>query len=779
MIMENPSKEKVFSDDENKKHRRIKDNVYTAREIPEAEKFMQRESTRAVLSAAGAFFLTGSSFGGIHSPLSVAFCAPLGVFESSAAIFGSVLSCIAFGNLKTALPEIFTCLFMLLVKLFSSHRFSVKGGVLLSSLSYLGFGIITALYTGFSVSAAAAVVFRTAVCVFGAYFFERASGASVGEGSPDIVPVYFCMTLIASSICGIDVYIFNPGRILIFIFSMIFAKKYGSAGGAAAGAAGTVAMILANSDFSRSAAFAASAALISGLAAHRGKLWLSMTYLFAAMAAVVIIGLPSGTVNYIADSAFAALLYFIFPERFYAPFIDRTDRREKGERGHISVKLNFSSEILESIGEDISKARKIYESKECEHDIAGHVKAKICKLCKNEDYCNELFSKAPQGSKKNPLDEAAEIILRNGKISESELPPRFSKCVRKPDIVKSLGKELFAEQRRRADERFSFGLCASSLEQLKAQRLSLASLINNNLRYDVSVSCTAADGLREFGLNVKSAAVYYDSMGRAYVEAFISGAEDIPFGKLTDMLSEITGTALDVPLSEKNEEGKNITRIRWCRVPELIADVSIKQQSGSEEKSGDTAGYFYDGFGKLYVIVADGMGSGQRAVEESCMAFSLIKRLIRSDMGAEAAVSYANLLLGGVSGDEMFTTVDICEIDTFSGKCVFYKHGAAPSYLRHGNEIKISENSALPVGILTETSAIPLKYSLWAKDSVVMISDGVKADKEFISEVMMNDASTAEMCAEKILSFGNEKKDKDPRHREDDKTVCAVKLYKN
>ncbi|MDY2848552.1 MAG: SpoIIE family protein phosphatase, partial [Oscillospiraceae bacterium] len=124
------------------------------------------------------------------------------------------------------------------------------------------------------------------------------------------------------------------------------------------------------------------------------------------------------------------------------------------------------------------------------------------------------------------------------------------------------------------------------------------------------------------------------------------------------------------------------------------------------------------------------------------------------------------------SSDEIFTTADIMELDSYTGKCTFYKQGAAESYIRCGDEVVTAENRSLPVGILPETSISPVSFHLKAGDGAVMISDGVSGNGEYIREVLMNDTITSEMCAEKVISSVS-----DNKQRRDDKTAAAVKLY--
>lgn len=759
-----------------KKHHRYKEMPDTEKTVSELAGIWEKSSIRFIVAAAAAFILTDAEFAGIRSPMAVSLCAASGIIGNMAGIPGIILSCILFGSLMNNIAELSAAVLMLIAKAVSMHRFSVKGTAGLAALSYFVCGLACTFYSGLSAAAVLAVLFRTGICAFAAYFFSRSQTIPFSDSkAADPVPLFISGIIIISALCGRPVWIFDMGRIFICIAGMIFSKKYGCTGGAAAGTAGAAALILSDSSFSRSAVFVACAGLAAGLGANRGKITVALTYLFTSLVMAVIIGLPAGVEGYIADSAAAALIYFIIPERLYTAFIDKADRNERGESAHIAARFNFAAGVLDEISRDISAARRIYERKEQEHDIAAAVRIKVCSKCRNGSYCLvSLSDNTAEGKQENrALAAAAEAVSRKGAVSEKDLSPGFDRCLKKTEILKALNRESLTEERRRYSQRLSSCICSASVEQLKAQRKVCENIAGGELRYNGRLSVIAGDALRFFDVALKSAAVFFDKSGRAYVECFMLFRRDLDLEGMTDRLSEITGTPLDVPVTEKMMGDRKILRCRWCSRPVFIADAGISTLPGGAEKSGDTAEFFTDGFGKYYMIVADGMGSGQRAAEESCMAVSVVRRFIRSGTGVEAAVRFCNILLAAVSGDEIFTTMDIMEFDCFTGRCVFYKQGAAESYVRRGEEIYTAENASLPLGIISETVMTPVTYYLGAGDCAVMITDGVTAGEDYIREAMMNDSVTAEMCAARILS-AEEKAAK----RKDDKTAAVIKIYK-
>ena len=84
-----------------------------------------------------------------------------------------------------------------------------------------------------------------------------------------------------------------------------------------------------------------------------------------------------------------------------------------------------------------------------------------------------------------------------------------------------------------------------------------------------------------------------------------------------------------------------------------------------------------------------------------------------------------NTALISKSGDECSVTLDVCEIDTFSGAVSFYKCGAPQTLARRNGKIYSVGRESLPLGIIGGTGYSSLSGELGKGDAVVMMSDGV------------------------------------------------------
>lgn len=85
--------------------------------------------------------------------------------------------------------------------------------------------------------------------------------------------------------------------------------------------------------------------------------------------------------------------------------------------------------------------------------------------------------------------------------------------------------------------------------------------------------------------------------------------------------------------------------------------------------------------------------------------------------------------------DERFSTVDLADVDLWTGNVYSEKLGACASWVVRGSHMKKVEGASLPLGILEEAAATSTQYRLHSGDILVMVSDGVadafETDEQF------------------------------------------------
>ena len=217
------------------------------------------------------------------------------------------------------------------------------------------------------------------------------------------------------------------------------------------------------------------------------------------------------------------------------------------------------------------------------------------------------------------------------------------------------------------------------------------------------------------------AAAYYD--GRGYLRAEVTGrgTEVLTTEKELRRLSEVLGIPLRLGEGERD-------RVVLVQAEPLmaLAGVAARRREGQTE-SGDTGTWFKREDGSMFVLLCDGMGSGEAAKRESALAVRLLEDFLRSGMESAAALRTVNSALA-LRNEETgaFTTVDLLRIDLYTGRGELCKLGAAPTYLRRKGTVSRISGAALPAG-LAEGSAGPdvTKIELGEGDCVLLVSDGI------------------------------------------------------
>ena len=82
--------------------------------------------------------------------------------------------------------------------------------------------------------------------------------------------------------------------------------------------------------------------------------------------------------------------------------------------------------------------------------------------------------------------------------------------------------------------------------------------------------------------------------------------------------------------------------------------------------------------------------------------------------------------------------VDLMELDLLTGKAVFLKSGASPTYVRRDDCLFKLHAQTAPIGILRTVDAQKITYDVLPGDVVIMVSDGISEDN--------SSESTAEDC---------------------------------
>lgn len=207
------------------------------------------------------------------------------------------------------------------------------------------------------------------------------------------------------------------------------------------------------------------------------------------------------------------------------------------------------------------------------------------------------------------------------------------------------------------------------------------------------------------------------------------------------------------------------------RVPDIKPFYTpLVQVSGNRppEDNGDRVLQFHGTMCKYYIVLCDGMGTGLGAIQEGRTAAGMLRSLLTAGFPAEHALRSLNSLCA-LRERAGAATVDLAEVELYSGKVTVYKWGAAPSYLVSAGGAERIGSASPPPGLAVEPEREQAhSFSMRRGQTLVLVSDGVGEEAARQCCINHADRSPGEL-ARSILTCAQVQ-------GQDDATVVTLRL---
>jgi stage II sporulation protein E len=145
----------------------------------------------------------------------------------------------------------------------------------------------------------------------------------------------------------------------------------------------------------------------------------------------------------------------------------------------------------------------------------------------------------------------------------------------------------------------------------------------------------------------------------------------------------------------------------------------------TETVSGDNYTVLEAEKGRVTVMLSDGTGSGEKADRESGKVLDLMEKMLEAGYGTDTAINMVNTALFAAGEDDNHPTLDICDIDLYTGNCELRKVGGAVTFLKRPEEVERLITGNLPLGVFQQVEIQPVCKMLQDGDYLIMVSDGV------------------------------------------------------
>lgn len=198
--------------------------------------------------------------------------------------------------------------------------------------------------------------------------------------------------------------------------------------------------------------------------------------------------------------------------------------------------------------------------------------------------------------------------------------------------------------------------------------------------------------------------------------------------------------------------------------------------------SGDSYTYLNDYCGNTFIALADGMGTGSLANITSSRAVELFEQFAQTGFSEINSVRLINSAFAARNEDNP-VTMDCAGVDLVTGRCRLVKMGAASTFIKGTEGVRIIRPSSLPAGVLEEARPDVTELEMSRSQYIFMLSDGVADalpfyDKEsqlarMIDEIpQASPQLMADSLMEEVLFYlGDEYKD--------DMTVLVLGIWKS
>ena len=678
------------------------------------------------------FVLSGAELLSLKVPLSIGLAAACTGYDLIFAVAGGILGAI----LRLSGGEIINCIVPLAgisaviailekaeiykkrrtVLSFSAFVFSTacQTAVMFSQTATLG-GFALALCSGLLCGASVTFYSGTVDCIR-----KKRSPYLLDNHSLICIVAGLCTILLGSS--QISLSGFRPARFfgcfVILTAAYIFSRSGGSVAGIAIG--GCIAV--SGTGVALSICYGI-CGLLSGIFSRFGQFVCAAVFSLSAGIAALLDGSAEG-ISVFAEAAAASVVFVCIPRKklskVRAEILNPKMRRIGCEFTAAGEKLLDASKAIGSVSECVSKVSKGIDSLSPANDelICMRVRERVCAECPLKDtFCPEegefavILTKLSQGESVSTQDFSANF---NAKCPSA---PRIADSFNR---VSSSNHAITAMQANSARNR---ELACTQFDWMSALLSELSAKVTGEGQNLFNKEKSAIRVLSDNGFEVASASCVSPPSGALTLRCTV---KDIPpstsLSRLTKELSNELEAELSPPLIRENKIGKELvfTRKEIFRIRFGSAAASC----GRQKLCGD---YFecFQTESKAYIILSDGMGTGGRAAIDSAMTVEIFSRLIKAGIGVDSALNITNSALSVKSEDESLSTLDVAEIDLFTGKTFLYKAGAAPSFYTSSGRVRTVEIPSSPLGILCKVRFAKYELKLHAGDTLVMVSDGI------------------------------------------------------
>lgn len=614
--------------------------------------------------------------------------------------------------------------------------------ILLITVTYLEFSLYKLFY-GLTTS----IGFFTSIfeigCILPVYFISNYSLICVKEirtrhifSSEETISMAITASLVVTGTWGINLYGISVRNVIALTAILILGYVKGGETGSAVGVAlGTIIGITSNNIIAYIAVFGL-CGMIAGVFHETGKFWSGISFIVAF--SIIKLYSNLGPVFNIAEALISLVIFFIISQSIYEKLeidldfknlhFDLKDNYANKIKDILMEKVDNFSEVLLNVSEVLDK---LVENEKLEMRNKGacmveNLADRVCSNCNMNSMCwkresfytynafTELIQNYQQKTNIIPYEIDRKCVKRSALLKNTEeIINNF--------VLNEIWKSRSLECRK---------LLAGQISSMASSVEHIVTDISSNIRFDKDIENDIRRVMRKSHIPYCDIVCFHNKNNRLSIQLSMEacGGKQLCIKQVLPLLNEVTGKCMCV-----DDEGCNVdTNTGNCSIvfeetPKYhVATYLSKACKEGEEYSGDSCSFGKLSDGTYMVILSDGMGSGPRAEQESSATVELIKKFSKAGFDRVNAISTVNSILSvKFSDEEKFCTVDLNNIDLYSGETSFIKVGSASSFIKRANGVEVIDSKTLPIGVLDKLDVEVIEKNVSNGDLIIMISDGV------------------------------------------------------
>lgn len=452
--------------------------------------------------------------------------------------------------------------------------------------------------------------------------------------------------------------------------------------------------------------------------------------------------------------------------------------KKEGEK-----RLKLIEESFLKLAESFSLVQR--KQKLSEHDLDRITEEISDKLCAD---CGKCRLCAVQPEIQSEMHKLVEMADKKGKLTLQDMSSRF--------MMNCLSPEIFLTELNHMFEKARMNMVwgnklIESREVISLQLKQIAGMVSEYGRMLYNTKDYPDAGEEELRLALKRERIILKKFiileDRNHQKEYLVTAKckkgsSISAKEMAQIAGNIIGIELEPAINGRKILGNEYATLSFVEKKNFYALHGMARRTKKEsDVSGDNFTFAELGNGQLLMSIADGMGSGYYAFQDSETAIELLEQLMDSGFSEEMALKMINSVMLINSDSEKPTTLDMGILNLASGICDFVKLGAASTFVKRGNWVEAIKSTTMPMGVFEQVDIESTSKKMYSGDMIIMVSDGIVEainadDKERVmSEIIMGIKSTnpkemASSILENVLKYNSDEP-------EDDMTVLVAGIW--